>query len=387
MKSDSGGHQPRPKHRIVYVLPVLETGGTQRQLREMLLALDRSTFDPYVVGFDGYNSDYVPQLEATGTPVTLLPKRRGFDPLVVVRLVRYLRRKKPAIVHALNTSGNRYGVTAAVLARVPGRITAERNFFQWDRSRYHDLIDRLLGYFTYRVVANSHHVKNAFSQATGIPPGKIDVIYNGYRLDRYETVSRRGAARCEKRRELGLKDDCVAFGIIARLAEVKNHRMLLEACRLLTESGHAYQLIVAGDGPERANLESLARERGIAENVAFLGNRTDALEITGAVDVTLLTSTTESLSNAIIDSLLTGRPVIATEVGGNPELIANGRNGFLVPSDDAAALAERMRQLIECPDDIRKLGDAAREDAVNTFSAERMIRSTEELYGEILGPR
>lgn len=384
MDSGNGEHEPRQRHGIVYILPVLETGGAQRQLRELLLALDRSRFDPVLVGFDGYVCDYVPHLEATGTPVVLLPKKRGFDPLAVFRLARFLRRRKPAIIHALNSSGNRYGVIAAILARVPGRITTELNYFQWERSKRHDLLDRIIGRFTDRVVANSHYVKVVFGRATKIPPEKIDVIYNGYRVDQYEAVSRRDDARRDKRRELGLKNDCVAFGIIARLARVKNHLMLLRACRLLNDSGHAYQVVMAGDGPERADLESLARELGVSDSVAFLGNRTDPLEITGALDVTLLTSTTESLSNAIIESLLAARPVIATDVGGNPELVTDGRNGFLVPSDDADTLAARMRQFIENPDLIRKLGAAARNDAVKTFSAERMIRLTEGLYDEIL---
>jgi glycosyltransferase involved in cell wall biosynthesis len=383
---DSGGvkREPGKRHRIVYILPVLETGGAQRQLRELLLALDRSRFDPLLVGFDGPDSDYVPHLEATGTPVVLLAKKAGFDPLAVFRLARFLRRTRPAIIHALNSSGNRYGVTAAVLAGVPGRITTELNYFQWERSRRHDLLDRIVGRFTDRVVANSHFVKEVFGRATSIPPEKIEVIYNGYRVDRYEAASRDDGARRDKRRELGLRDDRIAFGIIARLATVKNHRMLLRASRLLNESGHAHQVLVAGDGPERAGLESLAGELGVSGNVAFLGNRSDPLAVTGALDVTLLTSTTESLSNAIIESLLAARPVIATAVGGNPELITDGRNGFLIPSDDAEALAARMRQLIEDPKLIRKLGATARDDAVKTFSAERMIRLTEGLYDKIL---
>lgn len=384
MDSGDGKCEPGGKHGIVYILPVLETGGAQRQLRELLLALDRSRFDPILVGFDGQKNDYVPHLEATGTPVVLLPKRPGFDPLAVFRLARFLRRTKPAIIHALNSSGNRYGVTAAVLAGVPGRITNELNYFQWERSKRHDLLDHIIGRYTDRVVANSHYVKTVFGRATKIPQQKIDVIYNGYRVGRYEAVSRDDDARRDKRRELGLQDDRVAFGIIARLAKVKNHRMLLRASRMLNESGHAHQVVVAGDGPERAGLESLARELGVSGSVAFLGNRTDPLEVTGALDVTLLTSTTESLSNAIIESLLAARPVIATDVGGNPELITDGRNGFLVPSDDAETLAARMRQLIENPGLIRQLGAAARDDAVKTFSAERMIRLTEGLYDEIL---
>jgi len=365
---------------IVYIMPVLETGGTQRQLRELLMALDRDRFDPVVVGFSGYATTFREQLEATGTPVEVLPKRRGFDPLAVLRLARFLRQRKPAVIHAQSATGNRYGVIAAILARVPGRITSERYFFEWDRSRLTNRLDRLLGRFTNRVVANSRHVKDAVHRATNIPAEKIEVVYNGYRVERYEAASRHDEARQAKRYELGLPDGCTSFGIIARLAEVKNHRMLLRACARLCESGHEYRLVVAGDGPEREGLEALARELGVADRVAFLGNRTDPVEITGAIDVTLLTSTTESLSNAIIESLLTARPVVATDVGGNGELVRDDVNGFLVPDDDDGALADRMRRLIEDPDLCRKLGDAARADAVETFSLRRMVEQMQTLY-------
>ncbi len=371
---------------IIYVLPHLETGGTQRQMKELLLGLDRERFEPRVVAFSGFGSDYKSEIEATGTPVTILPKRKGGDPRILFRLANIFRKHRPAIVHTLQTAGNRYGILAAKMAGIPHRITTELYYFDWEHKyRILDRLDRLVAGLTSVVVANSKFVKTELNRALGIPLDKMEVVYNGYDLDFYHRASLEGETRQAKRRELGLEDGIVSFAIVARLVLVKNHTMLLKAAGLLKEQGHDFRLLIAGDGAQREALEEQARQLDLQRQVTFLGTRSDAAELMGAVDLTLLTSHTESLSNAIIESLLTGRPVLATGVGGNPELIRDGENGFLVPDDDHQALAERMSRFILDPDLAGTMGRRAQENARNTFSAAKMVDQTCAVYQRLLG--
>ncbi len=371
---------------ITYVLPHLETGGTQRQMKELLLGLDRDLFEPRVVAFSGFGSDYRSEIEATGTPVTILPKRKGGDPLILFRLAGAFRRHRPAIVHTLQTAGNRYGILAAKMAGIPHRITTELYYFDWEHKyRILDRLDRLVAHWTSVVVANSHFVKTELNRALHIPLDKMEVVYNGYDLDFHQRASLDGDARQVKRRELGLEDGLVSFAIVARLVQVKNHAMLLRAAGLLKEQGHDFRLLVTGDGALRDTLEEQARQLGLQQQVNFLGTRSDAADIMGAVDLTLLTSHTESLSNAIIESLLTGRPVLATAVGGNPELIRDSENGFLVPDNDHQALAERMLRFILDPSLAATMGRRAQEDARQTFSAAKMVDETCAVYHRLLG--
>jgi len=370
---------------IVYVLPHLETGGTQRQMKELLLGLDRDRFEPRLVAFTGFGSDYRTEIEATGTPVTLLPKRKGGDPFFVFRLARYLREHRPAVVHTLQTAGNRYGTVAARLAGIPHRITTELYYFDWEHKyRILDALDRQVARWASVVLANSHFVKHELNRALGIPLEKMDVVYNGYDIDFYRHATGDGAARRTKRQELGLEDGVASFAIVARLVLVKNHEMLLRAAGLLHEEGHDFRLLVAGDGIRREALEEMARKLDIEQQVRFLGTRSDAAEIMGAVDATVLTSHTESLSNAIIESLLTGRPVLATDVGGNPELVHDGENGYLIPANDHQALADRMRRLILDPALAASMGRRAQEDACRNFSAANMVEQTCAVYHRLL---
>jgi len=373
---------------IIYVLPHLETGGTQRQMKELLLGLDRDRFEPRVVAFSGFGSDYRSEIEATGTPVTILPKRKGGDPLIILRLARYFHRHRPAIVHTLQTAGNRYGIIAARIAGIPHRITTELYYFDWEHKyRIIDLLDRLVARWTSVLVANSHFVKKELNRALSIPLEKMEVVYNGYDVDFYRRASLDGERREARRRELGLENGIAAFAIVARLVLVKNHAMLLRAAGALKAEGHDFRLLLAGDGAERSALEEQVRQLDLQQQVSFLGTRSDASEIMGAVDVTLLTSHTESLSNSIIESLLTGRPVLVTDVGGNPELIRDGENGFLVPDDDHQALAERMKRFILDPSLAGKMGRRAREDAQKTFSAAKMVDETCAVYHHLLDSR
>ena len=367
-------------------MPHLETGGTQRQLREVLLNLDRDRFEPRVVGFTGFNNDYQAQLEATGTPVDVLSKERGFNPIFLWQFTRYLRKTRPTIIHAMQSSGNRYGVIAAVLARVPFRITMELYFFDWERNSFiWDPLDRLIGRWTDRIIANSNFVRDRYHRATGVPLDKFKVIYNGYDIKKYARVSLRDEGWKAKRRELGLKDGRTAIGIVARLVKVKNHAMLLRAAAKLLAQGLAFQVLIVGDGALRGELEEMNRKLGLEEHISFLGTRTDAAEIMGALDLTTLTSETESLSNSIIESLLTGRPVVATAVGGNPELIEDGKNGFLVPHDDADSLADRLRRFIAEPSLTEKMGRQAQEDATHKFGTDVSMGKLNRLYLEVLG--
>jgi len=315
----------------------------------------------------------------------VLPKRKGIDPGILFRLADDFRRHRPHLVHSLQTAGNRYGTIAARMAGIPHRITTELYYFDWEHKyRILNTLDRQVARWASVVVANSHYVKQELNRSLRIPLEKMEVVYNGYDIDFYGNAAQDGKARQVKRAELGLEDGIASFAIVARLVLVKNHDMLLRAAGLLKEEGHRFKVLVAGDGARREALETLAGELGLGDHLSFLGTRSDAAELMGAVDATVLTSHTESLSNAIIESLLIGRPVLATEVGGNPELVQDGENGFLIPANDHQTLAERMRRFILDPSLAGTMGRRAQTDAQNAFSAAKMVEETCAVYHRLL---
>jgi glycosyltransferase involved in cell wall biosynthesis len=212
-----------------------------------------------------------------------------------------------------------------------------------------------------------------------IRPDRLLVIPNGISLEDVPP-----ADPAEARAILGLSADTLVMGTVGRLQPVKGTRYLLEAFTQLAAVHEDVVLLLVGDGPERASLQVLAQQLGIAKSVRFLGDRQDVSRCLHTMDVFVLPSIWEGMPNAALEAMAVGLPVVATAAGGTPEVVVDGVTGLLVPPRDPDALARAVARLLRDSDLRRTMGQAGRVRAKQRFSIEETVRRTEELYTTLL---
>lgn len=323
------------------------------------------------------------EIAAAGVPVHLVSGQPGpRDPAAFLRLVRLLRRERPDVVHTFLIVASIYGRLAAFAAGVPLVLAAEQNVYARKPKR-HALLERALAARTYRVVACCEAVGRFYQQQVGVPPSKVAVIYNAVRFGPRPVPEDAVAARAA----LGLPADALVLGTLGRLTEQKNQRVLLQAVARLVQDVPNVALFLAGTGPLRADLEAEAGRLGIAERVRFLGVRRDRATLYAAMDLFVLPSKWEGLSLALVEALGAGRAVVATRVGGNPEVVQDGRTGLLVPPDDPDRLRDGLLGLARDRERRTALGEAAATDARARFSIERHVTQLADLYRQGLAER
>jgi glycosyltransferase involved in cell wall biosynthesis len=184
---------------------------------------------------------------------------------------------------------------------------------------------------------------------------------------------------------LGIDDGVPIIGIVARLAEVKDHSTLFRACKILNDNRIDFRLLVIGDGPLKSNLVKLADSLGLQNTIIFTGTRHDIPDLLNAMDIFVLSSISEGISLTLIEAMSCFLPIVATNVGGNPEVIVDGETGFLVPSQNAEALADKLILLMKMPDVRRRMGKAGRARAVKLFSMQKAVMSYEKCYRQFIG--
>jgi glycosyltransferase involved in cell wall biosynthesis len=224
-----------------------------------------------------------------------------------------------------------------------------------------------------RVLSVSSVLAGRMAETTGFPLRRITTIRNGVNLGRFQPASREGA-----RSMLNLPNDRPVVGTVGRLVPVKDQASLVDAVAELGRLGVGATLVIAGDGPEREALERRARERGV--DLRLLGYRPDVEQVLAALDVFVLSSVSEGLSNTILEAMASGTPVVATRVGGAEEMIEDGVSGILVPPSDAPAMAAALRRVLTTADGAAAMGAAARRRAEDEFTLAGMMKQYDALY-------
>lgn len=317
-------------------------------------------------------------------PMMAVGAHPGIDLRAVMRLARELRRRRVDVLHTHNPRPHVYGLLAARLARTPVVINTFHGRSEPDRPRG-PLRRHLLARITQAIVTVSRDVETLARTRDRIRTTPVVTIYNGVVVSR-EPPTLAPAARARLREELGLPADAVVIGSVGRLAPEKDYATLLRAfTRVAAAAAEARpHLVLVGDGAERAALERLAAELGIADRTRFLGFQSEVPRLLGAFDIYAQSSLTEGISLTILEAMAAAVPVVVTAVGGNREILIEG-TGLMVPPSDPAALAGELLALVR--DDVRRrsLGRAAHARVVEQFSRERMVRDHLQLYEQLLG--
>lgn len=341
--------------------------GTEQHLRTLVENLDYGRFLVHVLQL----APTVPERAGriAGATFDHLPIRKllSLNGMVnAARILRHMRRGRYDCVLSFFETSDLLTAVLAPWAGVRARISSRRDTGFRHSGRLRRLY-QLLNHRFARVIAASEAIRLSLV-AEGWRPERVRLIYNGVDIRRFGTAD--GGVL---RKELGIPPEAVVLGTVANLSPVKDHATVIEALRRLHAQGRAMHLVLAGDGPEREALTEQVVQADLAEFVHFLGRRQDIPTVLAAVDVVVLASHSEGLSNALLEASAAGRPIVATDVGGNPEVVADGATGLLVPISDPESLAEAVVRLADTPTLRTAMGIAGRERVSRHFSVAAMV--------------
>jgi len=371
---------------VAHVIYRLAVGGLENGLVNLINRMPADRYRHAIVCIDDY-TDFRRRIQRDDVTVHALHKRPGHDPGVYWRAWRLFRRLRPAIVHTRNLAALEFQLSA-FLAGVPGRVQGEHGRDSNDlhgTNRKYLRLRRLLNPLVKRHVALSRDLQQWLEQAVGVPARDIRQIYNGVDSQRFLPVpARRPLPTPEP-----FPADAVVIGTVGRMQGEKDQLTLTRAfIRLVRgrggEEGARLRLVLIGDGPLREPAAALLAEAGLAGQAWLPGQRDDAPALMQGLDVFVLPSLVEGVSNTILEAMASGLPVVATEVGGNAELVVAGETGRLVPSADAEAMAAAMGAYVESPALRRAHGEAGRARVEASFSMQRMVAGYLSLYDELL---
>ncbi|OPZ18919.1 MAG: putative glycosyltransferase EpsF [candidate division BRC1 bacterium ADurb.BinA364] len=368
---------PQPA-TILRTITWLPPGGIERKILAVLPRLDPGRFRPRVVCLRERGA-LADELERAGIPVEVIPFRSRLDPRGLGRLARYMRQNGIRLAHA---HMYRASVPTTIAARLAGGVPVlaqVHNVGVWE-TRRQAWMDRFLMRWRKALIAVSEPVRADAIRTLGLRPERVRVIYNGVDLDEF----RPAADRAEAKRASGFDADSVVVLMAARLVTQKNPLGFLEAARRLSPR-HAQALFaIAGGGPLEDELRRTASDAGMEGRFLLLGHRDPMAAVYRAADVFVLPSYKEGFSNALIEAMACGLPVVAADVGGAREALAGSAAGALVPAGDLDALEREIGAFLSDSGKRRMAGEAARERS-RRFSLERMIADVEALYDEALG--
>ena len=373
-----------PRCTVLYPVNELIIGGSEQQLLELARGLDKERFRVIVAPLypDGALTD---EFRATpGVEIVELRRAGKCDPSPLARIGRLLRRERVEIVQPFLSPSTVFGLVPALVGRTPVTVLTERCGVRRFRSRGSRLYSRLeaaLSHLVDAVVPNSEAGRELALQR-GIPASKIHVIHNGINLDRLRPDPERLRAA---RARLGVPSGGAVVGILATLKPAKDQATFLRAAARIAAVHPEVRFAVVGDGPLRAELEQLAAQLDLIERVTFFGFQRDVASHLVACDVLVSASRdNEGHSNSILEAMALGVPVVATDIGGNRELIEPETTGLLVAVGDSAGLARSVERLLADRALAGRLADRAGELVRSEFSLPRMVAEYEALYDRLL---
>jgi len=350
--------------RICHVLLSLRPGGLENGVVNVINGLDRREFVSSVCCLQT-KGEFAARIRDERCEILQFGLKPGTDLGLPWRLAHAFRRLQPDIVHTRNAEAFYYGAAAARLAGVPvvhsehGRVFPEK----WHRA----LVQRVMLRNVAAAFAVTRQLADDMVTQIGVPAGRFKVLYNGVDTQKFGARSPR-----EPRPEITL-------GSVGRLVKVKNYGLLLRTvARLPAEL--CWRLLLVGDGPERESLERMVRELGLQGRVQLLGHREDVPELLSQFDIFVLPSLSEGMSNTLLEAMAAGVAVVASDVGGNREIIEPGRSGLLFRSDDLQAAVQAIGNLVADSDLRVRLAAAGLERAEKTFGMRAMLDAYEELY-------
>ena len=358
-------------------------GGAEKQLYFLASSLNPKNIRSFVVQLTPNNSLPVTTGNVGDLELFHFPTRKLYNLAGIWQLGRLsllAKSKKVDILHTFFEKSEVMGWIIARLSGIPIWITSRRDL-GFKRKKIYEKVFRFASKDCKKCIANCHAVKDQMVQQENLPSEKIEVIYNGIDFSGYQEALKDKSLRVE----LGIVDGTPLVGLIANFNfEIKGHVYFLGAAKKILEKVPNVKFVLVGDGPLRPRYEEVAQELNLNNNVYFLGKRADVPTIISNLDVSVLSSTNEGLSNVILESMAAGKPVVATNVGGSPEMVVNAVTGYLVPPADSQSMANAITNLLENRDKAMAMGSAGQKIVQKKFTIEAMVKSYEKLYKSLV---
>ncbi|WP_460312430.1 TIGR03088 family PEP-CTERM/XrtA system glycosyltransferase [Aliiglaciecola aliphaticivorans] len=371
------------KTHIMHIIYRFDTGGLENGVVNLINRLDSQQYQHTIVTLKGYSEVFCQRIETQNVQFFDLAKKDGNDISIFFKLRKLLKQLKPDILHTRNTA-TLENQLVGWWCRVPYRIHGEHG---WDvndmhgQNKKYQMLRRFMKTYIHKYVALSTEAFDYLRDTIGVCVDDINHICNGVDVDKFTPKQSDSSILPST----FVTDNMLIFGTVGRLAEVKNQTFLLEAFIALTiqfpEHKERLRLIIVGAGVLLEKMQARVIEADLISQVWFAGNRSDVAELMNCMDIFVLPSLAEGISNTILEASASGLPVIATDVGGNPELIANAlQKSHLVEVNNVTELTDAMSQYVVSPELIQKNSQLVRKHCVENFSINTMVEKYNELY-------
>ena len=370
---------------ILFVIGSLEIGGTEKQMFILTSRLRRIGFSCSVFALkaDGPLRQIFEEIDVPVYCGDLTKRDLRKAPwklvLSLYRLLLVIKRERPTIIHAFLPLVVFIGALAGRIVRVPMVITSRRGFgTHQDRYFVLKALDHFANILSHRVIVNSRAVWKDMIERDHIDESKLYLIYNGIDSIPFEDALQ---DREEGRKELGVEIDERVVIVVANLIKYKGHLDFLKAAKKVMDKIPKTRFLLVGeDRGIQKHLEWKCHELGISSQVKFMGQRNDIPQLLALSELSVLPSHEEGFSNTILESMAAGLPVVATNVGGNPEAVLDGKTGWLVPPENPTVMAEKIIDLLSNPERARSWGEQGRKRVKKLFTVEEMVKNHLELY-------
>lgn len=378
----------KPVH-VLHCTLFLKMGGLESIIMDMAKKIDQASFKISILCLGSYDETYKSILDKMGVPVYHIKRTGKFDSTFFRKIITLIKNIKADVFHA--HSGCFFNTAiCAILSGVKAYVYTEHGLPLYDNglpmntSFKTRIEDKFAAWVAGRIFAVSEEIRKDMAIRFPHSMNKVRIITNGVDTDRFKPDETQQLKNAVKQR-FEIPEDHKIIGSVGRLVPIKNYESLIKAFAKLTKNNDdKLRLILIGDGVERLRLETIARENNVLPSITFAGVQYDIQHILPAFDVFVLPSRTEGTSISLLEAQACGVPAVVSHVGGNPNIIKHGLNGFLFKPDDSDAMAQRIKEIIDDKPMAHLMGVAARENVINRFSVQSMIKEYENSYLDLL---
>lgn len=371
----------KSKKKIAYIVNSLNLGGTEHLVVQMSQAFKKD-FDIQVICLDEPGL-WANELRKKDIPVYCFWRQPGIDISIAAKIAGFCKQNTIELIHAHQCTPWFYSALSRLFYPAPKLLFEEHGRHYPEKlSRKKNVVNRMvIQWLTSKIVAVSEDVKRRLVTYEGLSRDRINVIYNGTNFPEVLSKERKEALRTS----FGVRKDDFLVGTVGRLDPIKNLPMLVKAIAKAREKNKAVKCLLVGDGPEREMLVQMATVLNVHKDIIFAGYRADATDIVQCMNLFVLCSFSEGTSMALLEAMAAGIPAVVTDVGGNPELIRQGENGWVIPSDADIDLVSAIDEACNLPEKREKMAQEATSCFCRRFSFNHMLENYQALYWELIG--
>ncbi len=365
--------------RIAHVVDSLALGGLEKLVVDLAKVQKQQGHDISVLCLSTCEGELASELRINGIDAIGLNKKSGFSLSLLRNIACICKRKRLEVIHTHNPVANFYGAIGGRMAGVKSIVTTRHGMGNYPFNKKREHIFKFSSLFTDKIIFVCNTARENFIRLRLANPKKSFVVYNGVHLKNFSKSNYKDAAKI--REELNIKEEKI-IGTIARLDPVKDISTLIKAAKRLLQIEKKLKFLIVGDGPEYGRLQLLRDDLGLHESILFLGKRNDIAKLLSVIDIFVLPSISEGMSLTLLEAMAAGKAIVATKVGGNPEVIVNEKTGVLVPSKNEEELASAISSLLSDSQTLFFLGVEARKRAYELFDLKKMAENYYCLYQE-----